>query len=108
MKWQVRFRRLIIVAALTIILLLGAVQFVCSFSEVGITYEIGTGGFLLSDGDLSAVPPLVVEDATRLATELYGDYQEKCNDFVNQLLTIYKEFSRRFSGLVEYSQRYRL
>lgn len=60
-------------------------------SEVGVTCEIGTGGLPLSVYDLSAVPQSVAEDATNLATELFGDYQEKCNDFVSQLLTMYLE-----------------
>jgi len=31
----------------------------------------------------------VAEDATRLATELFGDCQEECDDFVSQLLAMY-------------------
>ncbi len=60
-------------------------------SDVGVNCEIGTGGIPLSVYDLSAVPQSVAEDATRLATELFGDYQEKCDDFVSQLLTMYLE-----------------
>jgi len=45
----------------------------------------------MSVGDLSAVPESVAEDATGLATELFGDCQEKCDDFVNQLLATYLE-----------------
>lgn len=64
-------------------------------SEVGVTCEIGTGGLPLSVYDLSAVPQSVAEDATNLATELFGDYQEKCNDFVSQLLTMYLEANNK-------------
>ena len=37
------------------------------------------------------MPQSVAEDAASLATELFGDYQEKHDDFVNQLLIIYLE-----------------
>lgn len=72
-------------------LVLSLVIVVVSYSAVGVTSEAGTGGVPLPVYDLSAVPESVVEDATRLATELFGDYQEKCNDFVNQLLAIYSK-----------------
>jgi len=57
----------------------------------GVTYEVGSGGLPLSIDDLSAVPQSVTEDATRLATELFGDYQEKCDDFVSQLLAMHSK-----------------
>ena len=74
---------------LALILCLGIVAI--SYSAIGVTGEIGTGGLPLSAYDPLAVPQLVAEDATRLATELLGDCQEKCNDFVSQLLAIYSE-----------------
>ena len=82
--------KLIIGVALTVLLLLGAFQLVISYSEVGITSEIGTGGLPLLVSDRSAVPQSVADDATRLATELHRDSQEKCNEFVSQLLAIYE------------------
>jgi len=85
-----KVRKLIIGVALAVLLLLGTLQLVLSYSKVGIVCEIGTGGLPLLVSDRSAVPQPVVEDATRLATELYGDGQEKCNDFVSQLLTTYE------------------
>ena len=56
-----------------------------SASQVAITSEIGSRGLPLSANDLSAVPEPVIEDATRLATELFGDYQTKYDDFVDCL-----------------------
>ncbi len=82
--------RLGIVVALGIVLLLGIVAVAASYSEPGATYEVGSGGLPLPIGDLSAVPPSVAEDATELATELFGDGKEKY-DFVSQLLSIYLE-----------------
>ena len=84
-------RRLGVLVALTAVLLLGAALLALSYSEVGVASEIGTGGLPLSSSDLSVVPQSVTEDATRLAMELFGDYQEKYEDFTNQLLATYVE-----------------
>ncbi len=86
-----KIRRLGIVIALGLVLLLGMVVLVASYSESGVTCEIGAEGLPPSLADFSAVPQLVIDDATGLATELFGDCQEKCDDFVNQLLAIYLE-----------------
>jgi len=68
-----RFR---IVIALAVILVVGMVGLVASYSEVGVTCEVGVDGLPMSVGDLSDIPPLVVEDATVLAEEIFGDSQE--------------------------------
>ena len=87
----INIRRLGVLVALTAVLLLGVVLLALSYSEVGVASEIGTGGLPLSTHDLSVVPQSVTEDATRLAMELFGDYQEKYEDFTNQLLATYVE-----------------
>lgn len=86
-----KIRRLGIVIALGLVLLLGMVVLAASYSESGVTCEIGAEGVPLSLADFSAVPQSVIDDATGLATELFGDSQEKCDDFVNQLLALYSE-----------------
>ena len=83
--------RLGILIALALVISLGVVVLALSYSEAGVTCEIGAEGFPITVDDLSAVPQPVVEDAVGLATELFGDYQEKGNDFVNQLLALYLE-----------------
>ena len=90
-----KIRRLGVVVALALIMLLGIVLMAFSYTETGVTYEIGTGGLSTRVYDLSAVPPSVAEDATRVAKELFGDYQEKSDDFVSQLLTVYLEAKDR-------------
>ena len=87
----INIRRLGILVALSIVLLLGVGLLALSYSDVGVTVGVGTGGLPLSVPDLSAVPQSVADDATKLAQELFGDYQEKCNDFVSQLLAAYVE-----------------
>ncbi len=87
----INIRRLGILVALSIVLLLGVGLLALSYSDVGVTVGVGTGGLPLSVPDLSAVPESVAADATKLAQELFGDYQEKCNDFVSQLLAAYVE-----------------
>lgn len=81
--------RLGIGAALAVVIALTVV--VVSSSEVRVTSVIGTEGLPLPAYDLSVIPQVVTEDATELATELFGDRTEKCDDFVDQLLTIYSE-----------------
>lgn len=79
------------IIALAVITSLAFIVSVLSFSWVGATSEVGTGGLPLSAGDLSAVPQSVAEDAVRLATELYGNGRETRDDFVSQLLVMYSE-----------------
>jgi len=84
-----KIRRLKVVIALTVVLLLAIGLLVSSTLAIGVTSEVGTGGLPLSVYDLSVVPQSVAEDAARLATELFGDCQEECNDFISQLLAMY-------------------
>lgn len=86
-----KIRRLGVLVALTAVLLFGIVLVALSYSEVGVTSGIGSAGLSLSTYDLSIVPQSVAEDAAKLATELFGDYQEKYNDFASQLLATYVE-----------------
>lgn len=57
----------------------------------GVICEVGTEGLPLSISDFSAVPQSVTEEATKLATELFGNCQEDCRNFVSQLLATYLE-----------------
>ena len=84
-----KVRRLKIAVTLTVILSLAIVILVPSPVVPATISEVGTGGIPLAVQDFSAVPQAVVEDATRLATELYGSCQEAHNDFIDQLLAIY-------------------
>jgi len=84
-------RRIGILVALTAVLLFGVLLVAASYTNVGVTAGIGTEEWSLSTPDLSAVPESVVEDATVMAMELFGDYQEKYGDFTNQLLATYAE-----------------
>jgi len=84
-------RRVGILVALSVVLLLGIAQVALSYSEVGLPSRIGVEDFSLSTYELATVPQSVVDDATGLAMELFGDYQGKYHDFVNQLLATYVE-----------------
>ena len=83
--------RLRIVIALAVILVLGVAGLVAFYSEVGVTREVGVGRLPMSVSNLAEIPQSVVEDATALAEELFGDHQDKRDDFVNQLLATYLE-----------------
>ena len=87
----INIRRFGILVALIAVLLLGVGLLALSHSDVGVTVGVGTGGLPLSVPDLSAVPEEVAEDAANLAQELFGDYQEKYDDFVSELLAAYVE-----------------
>lgn len=87
----INIRRLGILVALSAVLILGVAALFFSYSDVGVAVRVGSGGLPLSVPDLSAVPESVTEDATKLARELFGDYQEKYNDFASQLLATYVE-----------------
>ena len=80
-----------IVVALAVVLSIIIAGLALTASEIGITSGVGNEGLPISASDLSAVPQSVVEDANRLATEIVGDSQERCDDFVNQLLATYLE-----------------
>ena len=84
-----------IAVTLVVVIALAIVLLVPSPLVTGVTCEVGTGGLPLSAYDISAVPQSVAEDAARLATGLFGDCQEKCNHFVNQLLAMYSEAKDR-------------
>ncbi len=86
-----KFRTFKIAVTLTVVLSLAIVLLVSSSSMVGVILRVGTGGRPLPQSDFSAVPQSVVADATSSATELYGGYQKKHTDFMNQLLALYLE-----------------
>ncbi len=83
--------RLKIIVAVAVVLPFSLVGLVASYSWVGVTCEVGTDGCPMSVGNLAAIPQSVVEDATGLAQELFGNSQQRCDDFANQLLATYLE-----------------
>jgi hypothetical protein len=82
-------RRIGVLVALSLVLLLGVGLVAISYCEVGVASEVGERGLPLSWYDPSTIPEEVAEDATELAAELFGDYREKYEDFLNQLLAAY-------------------
>jgi len=79
----------LILRVLGIVLLLFIVVVTVLHSEPGVTCGSGAECSSLPVVDLSVVPPSVAENATELATELFGDNKEKCNAFINQMLSVY-------------------
>ena len=51
--------------------------------------EVERGEILLSVQDLSAQPQYMIEEASDLASEVFGGYPEKNDEFVNQLMATY-------------------
>ena len=86
-----KIRRLKIAVTLTVVLSLAIVLLVPPSLVTGVTSEVGSGGLPISTHDFTTIPQSVIEDASRLATELCGDYQEKRDEFASQLLATYSE-----------------
>ncbi len=86
-----KLRRLKRSVILTVVLSLIVVLLVPSYADLGMLHAADTGGLPLFVTNFSAVPPPVVEDATSLAKELFGDSRRAYEDFVNQLLATYME-----------------
>jgi len=84
-------RRIRMGVALTVVLSLATVLMVPSSVLMGATGVVGDEGRPLTEADFAVIPESVIDDATRLAGELYGDYWEEGGDFVRQLLTLYLE-----------------
>jgi len=87
----VNIRRLVVLVALTAVLLLGAALLALSYIEVGLTSSIPVGWVATTMPDMSTVPQSVADDAAELAQELYGDYEDKYEEFIDQLLASYVE-----------------
>ncbi len=83
--------RLSVLAILSVTVLLAVVLLAFSYVEPGVTDEISDEASSLSVYDLSTVPQAVVDDATRLAQELFGETRGKYQDFIDQLLSAYLE-----------------
>lgn len=81
-------RRAAILAALGAIMLLAIVLLVLSYADVGIASEFGD--VALPSYDFSTIPQSVVDDANRMAAELFGKGQQY-REFANQLLVAYME-----------------
>ena len=88
---KVNLRKLGIFVALAAVLLLGMLLLAFSYIDIGFTDLVGGQEKPVKMADISEIPESVAEDAAAMAMELYGDYQDKYTEFVDQLLTAYVE-----------------
>jgi hypothetical protein len=86
-----RIGQLVIVAVLIAALLAGIIWLTLFDSEVGMARNIGIQEPGLETRDYSSVPQSVIDDAVALASELVGNSQEKFQNLVDQLLSVYVE-----------------
>jgi hypothetical protein len=84
-----RIRRLKIGAALFIAVSLTIVLLAPSPVVPATVSEVGSGDTPLSIQDLSLVSQALYDEADELAAELFGNNQQKCQDFTSQLLGMY-------------------
>jgi hypothetical protein len=88
---KVNLRKLGIFVALSTVLLLGMLLVAFSYVDIGFIDLVVGKEKPVKIADISAAPESVVEDATAMATELYGDYHDEYTEFAGQLLTAYVE-----------------
>ena len=81
-------RKLGIFVALMMVLLLGALLLAFSYIDIGLTGLSDGQADRVSLADFPEIPESVVADASAMATELYGRYHDKYDEFVEQLLTV--------------------
>ena len=84
-----RFRRLKIGVALFVAASLAIVLLTPSPVVPATAFEVGSGDASLSIQDFSLVPQSLVDEADELATELFGNNQQKRHQFTSQLLGMY-------------------
>ncbi|MFC1913004.1 hypothetical protein ACFLX7_02270 [Chloroflexota bacterium] len=87
-KEMYRFGMAVVLAA---VLVLGIIGLVDSYSEVGVTRGVEIDELTPLVSDLAQIPQSVIEDATILGEELFGEHQDKADYFVDQLLITYLE-----------------
>jgi hypothetical protein len=84
-----KVRKLQIGVTLTVAVSLAIVLLTPSPVVPAEAYEVGKGDIPLSINDFSVVPQSIVDNATELATKLFGKDETKCHDFIGQLLATY-------------------
>ncbi len=84
-----KVRRLKIGIALTVAMSLAIVLLAPSPVVPATASEVGSGGVPLAVSPSLVEDTALVEDAAELATELFGDDQQKSDDFISQLLATY-------------------
>ena len=88
---KAQIRRLRIAVILTVVLSMAMVIMAPPLLVTAITSEVGTGGTPTSIYDFPYIPEDIVDDATRMGTELFGGYQDRRDEFTEQLLVTYSE-----------------
>jgi len=78
-----------VVGGIVAVLLLVTIGLTLVDFEVGMAKDIGIQEPALTDDDLSSVPPSVVDDAVKMATELVGKGNDKFQTLIDQLVGSY-------------------
>ena len=86
-----KIRRIKIAAFVTVIVSLAIVLLAPSPVVPATTCKAESSSVVLSTQDFSAIPQAVIDDADRVASELFGSDQQKCDDFISQILATYLE-----------------
>ncbi len=88
---SVKIRELKIAALAVFIICLTIVLTASSPVVPATTCKFENGSVILSTDDFSSIPQPVIEDAASVASGLFGEDQNKCDDFISHLLGAYLE-----------------
>ncbi len=86
-----KIRRIKIAAFAVLVICLVVVLTAPSPVVPATTCKAENGSVVLYANDFSAIPQPVIEDAERVAAELFGDDEQKCDIFKSQILATYLE-----------------
>lgn len=85
-----KVRRIAIVTVVGALLIIAIIRLSVAYSDIGITDEFWNGGLPATVSNFGDVPQSVVNDASLLATELFGGSGSKYQDFMTQLIGSYQ------------------
>ena len=85
----IKVSKLSIAIILTVVVSLAIVLLIPSSVVPATACEVESEEIPLSAQDLSVQPQYMIEEASDLASELFGDHPEKNDEFVNQLMATY-------------------
>jgi len=83
--------RTTVLVVMALMAVFGAVLAVVQYTDVGFVSEMGSEEFALADCALAVILDSVLDDASKLAGELFGGSPDEGDNFISQLLVTYLE-----------------
>ena len=86
-----KISRTTVLVILALMVVFGAVLAVAQYTDFGFVSTVSSEEFTLADYELTVIPDSVLEDARKLAGELFGGSSDEGDNFIAQLLVTYLE-----------------